>query len=212
MIATTSLHVGSHVCYGEKTWLNKVEYANRHGYLAFAKTVNFRNINAGFEKIFFLQEMMYNSSNIEWIHWTGSDTLYMNHNIKLESIIDNNYHFIICADRNVIMNADSFLIRNTPEGRAYIDAIAESYPRFMNHYWVENQSMLEHYEIFKGITKILPQRTMNSYDYSLYGGSSIDQTGNDGNYQPGDFLIHWPGTSVEARLGLYDYYIERVIK
>ena len=31
MIATTSLHVGSHVCYGEKTWLHKVEYANLYG-------------------------------------------------------------------------------------------------------------------------------------------------------------------------------------
>ena len=40
----------------------------------------------------------------------------------------------------------------------------------------------------------------------------MDLLGNDGQWQPGDFLIHWPGISLERRLNLAQLMLPQVIK
>jgi len=65
--------------------------------------------------------------------------------------------------------------------------------------------------------KIVPQRTINSYNYDLYPGSiphvyKKDLLGNDGQWQSGDFLIHWPGIPLAQRLVLAQDMLKQVIK
>jgi hypothetical protein len=64
--------------------------------------------------------------------------------------------------------------------------------------------------------KIVPQRTMNSYDYDLYPGLvphiyKKDLLGNDGQWQSGDFLIHWPAVPLATRIKLAQEMLGQVI-
>jgi hypothetical protein len=47
---------------------------------------------------------------------------------------------------------------------------------------------------------------MNSYDYALYGNEN-----NEGQWQPGDFVIHFPGLSLEKRIELVRKYSKGVV-
>ena len=65
--------------------------------------------------------------------------------------------------------------------------------------------------------KIVPQRQINSYDYDQYPGSiphvyKKDLLGNDGQWAPGDFLIHWPGIGLDRRIPLAEQMLTQVIK
>ena len=211
-IAVVSLNNQGYQPLADLTWdQNKALYAERHGYAYACKTDNFYNVNIGFEKIWFLRDMLEGYPDIEWIWWTGCDTLITNFTIKLEDIIDNNYHFIIATDCNDI-NADSFLIRNSPEGRAYIQMIIGQYPLYYNHNWAEQQVMIDTYEDNKDIIKIVPQKTFNSYDCKLYPTqAAVDRHGNSSDWTKGDLLIHWPGTSLPHRMQLAQYYLTQVV-
>ena len=64
--------------------------------------------------------------------------------------------------------------------------------------------------------KIVTQRTLNSYDYDQYPGSiphvyKKDIFGNDGQWQPGDFLIQWPGIKNDRRIPLAQQMLTQVI-
>jgi hypothetical protein len=64
--------------------------------------------------------------------------------------------------------------------------------------------------------KFVPQRVMNSYNYDLYPWAphihKRDVSGNDGHWQPGDFLIHWPGVAQARRMTLARDMLTQVIK
>ena len=62
--------------------------------------------------------------------------------------------------------------------------------------------MTDTYVSFKDIIKVVPQRTMNSYDYRIYGVPGIDLLGESGQYQDGDFVFHWPAIPNATRIQL----------
>lgn len=212
-IAIVSLNDINYQPLADLTWSqNKVEYAERHEYAYACKTEGFYGVGVGFEKIWFLRDMLTEYPDIEWLWWTGCDTLVTNMTTKLEDRVDNNYHFIIATDCNGI-NADSFFIRNSPEGRAYIDMIISRHMQYQSHVWAEQQCIIESLEEFKDIIKVVPQRDINAYDYGLYPECiPLDKSGNDGQWKEGDLLIHWPGTSLPKRLELARHYMSKVVK
>jgi hypothetical protein len=194
------------------TWTNKIEYANRYGYAHACKTHDFYGVSIGFEKIWFIRDMMQSYSDIEWFWWTGCDSLITNMTVPLTNIADPDYHFIIATDCNGI-NADSFLIRNSEQGRSYIDMIVSQQPQYANHHWAEQQCIIDNRDQYKDWIKVVPQRTLNSYDYTLYPECiPLDQYGNHGQWQQGDLLIHWPGTNLPARMHLAQHYLTQVTR
>jgi hypothetical protein len=208
-----SLHNKDFQPLADITWnQNKVPYAELHGYRHFVKNHDTYQHVIGFEKIFFIREVMYNNPDIEWFWWVGCDTLLTNFTIRLEDRVDNRYHFIIATDCHGI-NADSFFIRNTNEGRYFINTIADKYDQYKSHYWAEQQVIIDLQEQFKHIIKIVPQRDINSYNYDLYPTClPYDIHQNDGQWKSGDLLIHWPGTALEERLSLAEYYTTKIVK
>ena len=209
-----SLHDPGYQVLADVTWTqNKLLYAQKHGYAAECKTSNFKGgISIGYEKIWFIKELMETHPEYEWLWWTGTDTLVTNFNIKIEDRIDNDYHFIIATDCNGI-NADSFLIRNSPEGRNYINYIWDNHPKYEPDVWKEQRCIINSLDEFKDIIKIVPQRDMNAYNYDLYPECSpFDKGNNFGHWGPGDWLIHWPGTDLRKRLHLASIYMQQVLK
>lgn len=196
------------------TWTqNKVEYAKRHGYEAIAKTDNFvPNIKLGFQKVWWLKDLMASRPDLEWIWWTGCDSLITNFDIKIEDRIDNDYHFIIASDCNGL-NSDSFLIRNSTEGRAFVDHLQSLEPRLHDHKWEDQQAIIESVDEFKNIIKIVPQKSLNAYPTAVYNNQShLDTLDTDGTWRPGDLLIHWPGLSLETRIWLANFYKTYIVK
>ena len=151
----------------------------------------------------------------DWLWWTGADLMVTNWTIKLEDIVDTNYHFIVASDFNGI-NADSFLIRGSDEGKSYLAMIANTLINYEN--WEGEQGIMKDtYEQYKNtVVKLVPQKLMNSYNYAVYRGRYpeplIDKLGTVGDWSIGDFVIQWPATDLNFRLRAFDYYSNLILK
>lgn len=206
------------------TSLNKKEYCQKHGYSFEERNDNFYFPNLGFEKIYRALELLV-QNKCDILYWCGTDTLITNYNIKITDLIDVEHDFFIATDANHI-NADSFVIKNTIDGKTFLSKILDLYSQYQYHEWAEQQCIIDlvtQDEYFKKITKIVPQKTLNSYDYSIYPDSNFlgaldklknkqDYYGNDGQWSNGDFIIHWPGTNLNQRLELARKYLPLILK
>lgn len=219
------------------TWhQNKKIYAQMHGYETFYRNSNFSpDVPLGYQKIFDIRDIMISRPDIEWIWVTGTDSLITNLSIKIEDKVDNRYHFMISVDFNGI-NSDSFLIRNSPEGRSFIDYLIEVQPEACKEWDVDQRAItwalgaptfgnvwpdIPYYPTgkrFKNVARIYPQTYMNSYNYDIYFNRYIspavgdyDVLGYRGNWRKGDWLIHWPGTRLDERMHFANFYIQHVV-
>jgi hypothetical protein len=220
------------------TWnQNKAEYANMHNYAMHAKTENWtctlpNGLMSGFEKIHFAKEILEEHDHYEWIWWTGSDTLITNFGTRIEDRVINSHHFVIAVDVNGI-NADSILIRNTAEGKGFLDDIISKKEEGLK-FWDGEQRIINYLcgfpgtsepgwprgndlkvcDKYKNIVKLVPQRYMNSFNYSLYPQYQPpnDKFNRNGNWVLGDWLIHWPAINLDGRIKLANFYKEHIIK
>jgi hypothetical protein len=68
------------------------------------------------------------------------------------------------------------------------------------------------------ITQIVPQYRLNAYDYRRFYHldpqyhSGTDCYGNRGQWQPGDFLIHWPAATLDERIAMLQEYWPEIIE
>lgn len=196
------------------TWnKNKKLYCERHGYAGHNKTTGFsKDIPIGFEKIFLLLNLMKDNPECEWFWWTGSDAMITNFSTKIEDKIDEKYDMIIATDCNGL-NADSILLKNSEWSRNYMQHIIDSIPKYINHYFHEQQAMIESYLKFPNNIKVVPQRYMNAYLNQLYPHQSVfDKLGTDGTWQKGDWFVHWPGTNLELRLQLAQMFMNEIVQ
>lgn len=198
------------------TWnQNKKLYAQRWGYDTYEVTDGFTSIEdiswARTRKIVELLE----SGQYDWVHAVGCDTMITNFNIRLEDIVDNTADFIIATDCFNINN-DSFFARNSNNCISwlkYLDTLQDQYCQ--KHPWNDQQCMIDNIEKLGSGLKIVPQRLINSYDYDQYPGSvphiyKKDIFGNDGHWQPGDYLIQWPGIPNDRRIPLAQHMLTQI--
>ena len=238
MYAIYTHHDSKYQELADITWhQNKLLYAERHGYATHVRTDNFRTANhegpmTGFEKIHMAKEILEEHPEYEWLWWTGTDSMITNMNIRIEDRIFNNYHFIVAVDINGI-NADSFLIRNSPEGHIVLNDILSKEQECNNNWDKEQLAMAlilglpgtsrtfwpPHGPItvtdkYRSIAKIVPQKYMNSYDYNLYReyDDHRDRLGVNGNWSYGDWLMHWPGTNLQMRIALAKHYSQYIVR
>ena len=82
-------------------------------------------------------------------------------------------------------------------------------PKYKNHYWAEQQVLIDAYPQIKHLVKLVPMRHMNSLQMKLYNSSDsmyqVPYDTVDGfnllmEWQPEDWIVHWPGTSNTVRL------------
>jgi hypothetical protein len=232
MHALVELHDSNYQPLADLTWeQNKVPYAEKHGYKTFCRIGGMKQGSTiGYQKIHFIRELMYDNPDIEWFWWTGTDAMIMNFNTRIEDKALDPYHYYVSADVNGI-NADSLLFRNTSEGRSFIEEVIRIEPEASKFWDSEQRAMATVMGLppatgddkwppgtrisdqWKDICKIMPQRYMNAFNYELYHYTDHrDRLGQDGNWQVGDWLIHWPATSLEHRIRLASFYKEHIIK
>lgn len=200
--AIVSMYNESHSELGAVTWPNKEAYADKHGYGSYCKTEDFVSNPIHFEKLIIMLDIMNANSDLEWVWWLDNDAIITNDQIRLEDIVDPNYHVIITSDI-ASLNAGSFMVRNTTQGRSWLEFILS---KGMEHYkdnrWPEQQPMTDFYVKFKEIIKVVPQRTMNSYNYNIYRVDGTDLLDTNGQWENGDFVLHMPAIPNNTRLDI----------
>lgn len=210
-----TIHNENYKDLADLTWhQNKTEYANLHGYDMIAKTDNFGDMPIGFEKIALLRDIMKQNKH-DVLYWSGTDVMITNYCVPLTEFVYPQHHVVISNDFNGI-NADSFVIRNTMEGRAWLDMIMDKMEQYRNHPYVEQGVMMDTQQSMQHVVKVLPQRYLNSYYLPLYhqkgAKDDLDSLGFGGNWRVGDFCLHAPDLPLDIRLALFNQVLPRVIK
>lgn len=182
---------------------NKVPYCERHGYELTAKTDGWSDI-VYFDKIQYLIDILENNPEVTWVWWLDCDALITNFTKRIEDVIDDNYHLIFTTDVNGL-NCGSFFVKNSPEAIDWLKMILGWKDLYRTKKWdnPEQTPMILTYIKYRDIIKLHPQRDFNSYSYGMYPGiSDIDHLHTSGEWQPGDWVLHWPGLANQTRIEL----------
>jgi hypothetical protein len=158
----------------------------------------------------------------KWVFFLDTDCLIMNSDIKLESLIDDNYSFIVpqhnvLAEDNPITNilgisnviTSQFLVKNDADGLAILQAIwdAEGWPEGMDLSTFDHEGRQTRIVInslkFKDKIKIIEEKLLNRFWYINNPFMLMHFKGaNDNVWQPGDFIVHVTGYKLEDRIQL----------
>lgn len=205
-LAIVSLYNDKHKALADHTWANKVQYAEKHKYVAVAKTSDFSTEQVHFDKFRHILDVMDNYPQVDWIWWLDNDAMITNFDIRAEDLADDNYHVVMGVDI-AALNTGSFLVRNSLQARQWLEFLLEKKEHYKNDTkWFEQQAVIDFYPKFQHLFKLIPQKLLNCYDYNMYGVDSIDLLGYDGQWYPDDFVIHWPGLKNEMRINLAQQY------
>lgn len=136
------------------------------------------------------------------------DTLITNPAIKFTDFTDNEHDIFITNDVHGI-NAGSFVIRDTESSRAFIETVISEFGDAPE----EQTVMKRHLDMVK--VKYLPHPSINSYKYELYAAEWDDKVGagiempthEQGQWQPGDLLLHLPGLDMGTRIETFKQII-----
>lgn len=201
MYAIASIHDANYADLAAITDAIKKEYCDRHGYQFYVLTEMKYSSITGFNKIHFTLDLFNQHPEIEWLLFSECDAMITNLTVPIDKRIDNNYHFIVPVDR-LNINSGNFLARNSTEGRAYLKMIIDKEIEYKDVEWAEQQVIIDTIEEYSNIVKIVPQRHMNSYEQHMYDYCDIRQDilGTSGQWEPGDWIVHWPGTYKPARI------------
>lgn len=162
---------------------NKRNYAELHGY---DFVLELRHLDKSrpipWSKIKIIERLL---TDYDWVCWMDADAIVMNTAIRLEEIIDPNYHVMICQDLAInAVNSGVLLVRNCPASYEFLKRIY-NYTQFINHPWWEQQGIITDIKSHSTGVKVLPQRTMNAFHHSLCGQNC--------KYERGDFIMQFPG-------------------
>jgi hypothetical protein len=216
--ALVTAHNDAYQPLADITWnQNKKIYCEKWGYDAISMTSGFQHPLRfiSFERSRYIADLL-ESGKYDWIHAVGCDTMITNFNIRLEDLIDDNFDFVIATDCYNINN-DSFLARASDTTIKWLRNTVNLLESYSNAKWLDQSAMIDTIDMMADRIKIVPQRTMNSYNYDLYPGLvphiyKKDLFGNDGQWQPGDFLIHWPAVPLDTRIALAQEMLGQVVK
>ena len=208
MYAVIRVNTDNYMALANLTDVCKQEYCDKNGYKFFrGQDKDFvywsdpYNAYMNFNKMHYVLSVFRENPEIEWALFCESDAMITNYNIRIEDKIDNNYHFVITVDR-LNINAGNFLIRNSEQGRAYFQYLLDRAEEYKNEEWGEQQAIIDSFPHFQDIIKIVPQKHMNCYEPQIYDycDTRYDLLGHWAVWEPGDWIVHWPGIREEVRL------------
>jgi len=213
MHSVASLHDANYSDLAAITDQSKQEYCDRHGYQFHVLTEMKYSTITGFNKIHYALDLFQQHPEIEWLLFSECDAMITNQTIKIEDRIDNDYHFIVPVDR-LNLNSGNFLVRNSEQGRAYLQMIVDREESYKTVEWAEQQVIIDTIEEYQDIVKIVPQKYMNSYEPEIYDycDARFDILGNSGAWESGDWIVHWPGTHKPTRIQRANAHLPLILK
>lgn len=127
------------------------------------------------------------------------DVLITNHTIRLESFLDDEHIFFVAHDDNHGLNAGAYIIRNAGNGKAFLRHVLAE-PLEPGECEQDAMRKVLAQPLFTGFCKVLPHPSINSYLYSEYRQIKSHE---EGQWQPGDFVLHLPGMTNERRIEIF---------
>jgi hypothetical protein len=201
---------------------NIKDYCDMYGYVLIKHKIE--NVDNGrapqWQKIIESIKIL-ESGDLDWLFFIDLDCLIMNQTIKLESLIDENYSFIIPShgidavdfpmetnefgENNVITCA--YFVKNDKWGIEILKSVWEcrGMPEGLNidefdHEGRQCRITLSMSE-FKPHVKIVEERLLNRFWYMNKPFVTFQNIGiNDLTWKPGDFIVHVSGYSTQERI------------
>jgi|688.fasta_scaffold08369_14 hypothetical protein len=240
-VVILTLWTGNYAPLAEITSKNKKEYCDLHGYTFIEKTSDFKFEHTGFEKIYQALQLLKNNQ-CDLLFWCGTDTFITNYKTKITDLIDDEHDFFIATDANAINSDSFIIKNTPKAIELFQEIIdlygkyikhpwAEQQAIIELTHIIHDENFAPCIENcgkpkYADITKILPQHMINAYNYKMYphhnfhgSADSIthyqqgqDFYGNRGQWQSGDFMIHWPAKTLSERIHLASEYNQYIIK
>ncbi len=159
-----------------------------------------------FHKIRMLLNLLENGCDVLCL---DLDTYITNHNVRVESFMDDDHDFYITQDINEI-NAGAIIAKSCPWVIDWMRIVLDSKDTF------ENEQNALKIGVHHQRAKILPHPSINSYPYDEYApnwglipgrtplnGIVGKPTHEQGNWQEGDFIMHLPGLTNSRRIEIF---------
>lgn len=216
-IVLASVNNKSYQALADITCANKQAYADKYGYKTYFKNSDFKYIpndniqstpnNIGWEKINTILEAFEKYPDADYVWLSDCDSMITNKYIDIKSVIIAGAEspFIVSCDRGGINTGQIICAFH----KFVIDYLKEMLSKSKD-YRDENQYIIANKPNYLEVT---PQKLMNSYDYGdhqiireIINPSTNDSTGADGQWRPGDFVIHWAAGDLNLRLKLAPLY------
>jgi hypothetical protein len=197
--------------------LNIKPYCNKHGYDLYVD--RYENADPSrapqWNKIKVCKEVL-QSGKYEWAFFIDTDCLIMNSSIKLESLIDNDYSFIVPnhrmpAEDTPIINIDGvsnvitsqFLVKNDSDGISILDAIWDADQGIdINKFDYDGRGarIVINSGKFSDKIKVIEERLLNTFWYMNNPFMVMYFEGvNNYAWKPGDFIVHVTGYTTPER-------------
>lgn len=164
---------------------NKIEYCLAHDYSLHLVTHSLADERKGsWSKLPLLQTLL---QLHEWVFWADTDCLFLNHNIRLEDLIDENFSLVITRDMNGLSNGN-FLIKR---GEWASEFLMKAWARTdcFDHWGQEQLAMeltlKENPEMEKQVKYVQQNDLCSYYDVKLPKSYRA--------FKSGDFIVHFPG-------------------
>jgi hypothetical protein len=185
----------------------KKEYAEKWGFV-FEHVKLQGNMHPAWEKARVTARMLEKYDGVLYI---DCDAAIINQNFDFRPYIEK-HDFIISTDVNGI-NAGVYYAKSTPLVKQFFFAVNTWGPMFYGGHPWNDQEAMKYYLAnppYNHLATYMPQNFMNSYihegfNYTNHPFPDYIQ----GNYQPGDWIIHLPGMPMEVRVR---YLQEKITK
>lgn len=185
-LATPEIH-----SYATLTFSNNYRYAKAHHYIfsPYMRTLDDRRPPSWSKVLALLDQMDFS----DWLFWIDADAMFVNFDKKIESLIDDNFDFIVASDDNGL-NCGVMLMKCNDYMKTILCKVYAK-DEFVNHQWWEQAGFHDLFyndeEFFKR-TKIVPKNKMNSYP---------------ADYKSGDFILHFANMTAENRVSAITDFI-----
>lgn len=220
MISIAQLVTDNLGSWPELVTKNKIDYAKKHGYGFFSKTIKFpKDRHPSWYCIPHILDVFSSIEDGDWVFWSDIDSLIMKTDIELSSFIDESYNFIVGMQGNgtifnkhysSCLNLGQFFIKNTHWSKRLLNEIwswAEGKDCEWEAFWencVFNMFWKKDLCSFRKNSKIVPIRQFNSF-YDI-----PDWTNEYNRYVFGDFIVHFTSKTNSERDILVREYYKRV--
>jgi hypothetical protein len=163
-------------------------YAKQRGYDAIVATGSLDTTRPpAWSKLLLVERYLATNPACTWLMWIDADAVIANPEKRLEDLIDKDIDFLAAEDQSACaINSGVFLVRNCPAALAMLRR-AYAKVEYIHHPWREQLPLAEALRECSDTvrSRVVRRRLLNAFP---------------DDYQEGDFILHYAGCSLEARL------------
>jgi len=199
---------------------NRMEYCERHGYLPVFREypdmpgapVPEIHRKLGFAKLDIILDVFEEHPNCAWAWFGDCDGMVTNMRFPLPVTPHTSQGLLVSRDCHGIC-AGTILAANRPWVKDYFRQLLADKDKYAHE---QDAIIATMGQLTEAQFQIIPQRLTNSYDYGLYPDAKpkpgFEEDVVKGQWQKGDFFVHWPGRTLEQRIAHYHEYAKEVVR